>query len=445
MEVVQMGKFSLNDMLNSQSKPDTARAASKDFEIVQIPIDKIIPSGSNIYSIQNIEELAASIETMGLLHNLVVKEQDKDTGLYEIVSGERRYQACKLLYNDGNTLYATVPCKIEYGADKLYDELMLIYANATARELSDYEKTFQAGRIKDILQEMKDNGYKFKGRLREIAAQMLDVSTAQMGRMESISKNLSTDLMEEFKKENIGITAAYDLSTLDADKQKAAAAELATTGSIDLDKHKEKPVKQNPRAKLRAELENKDCEYGGKCTNAENISNFLNSKGNLELCAGCCAVCRDKPYCGTVCDKIQHTITPANEPKPEEPRKPAKTVSHEAPEEPAPLIKTDIQKALEQFEICLKQGCGLLNSDNQNFINTVIEALREKEEGYRTQKAAIPQKAAEPTKIGNVTFGAGVTIWNCPTCGTFITRTHKYCWKCGQALSYVSPGQEEVK
>jgi uncharacterized small protein (DUF1192 family)/predicted RNA-binding Zn-ribbon protein involved in translation (DUF1610 family) len=54
----------------------------------------------------------------------------------------------------------------------------------------------------------------------------------------------------------------------------------------------------------------------------------------------------------------------------------------------------------------------------------------------RTPKSAIPHKAETPTKIGNVTFGKGVTIWNCPTCGTFITRSHKYCWNCGQALEY---------
>lgn len=215
-----MAKFSMNDLLNSQSKSAPERVQAE-FEIRHIPIDKIIPAANNKYGIRDIEELAASIETMGLLHNLVVKEPNA-AGLYEIISGERRFCACKLLYDGGNNEFATIPCKVEGSENQAFSELKLIHANATSRELTDYEKTYQAGRIKELLQELKNQGYKFKGRMREIVAEMLNISPAQMGRMESINKNLVPEFKEEFKENHIGISTAYKLSTLPQEQQAEA-------------------------------------------------------------------------------------------------------------------------------------------------------------------------------------------------------------------------------
>lgn len=240
-----MSKFSMADLLNSQSKKPTAQARPA-FEIRHIPIEKLKPSEKNIYGMRGIEELAANIEMLGLLHNLDVKEADT-AGYYEIISGERRYQACKLLYEGGNQDFATIPCKVEAPTeDKALEELKLLYANAAARELTDYEKTYQAGRIKELLQDLKKDGYKFKGRMREIVADMLEVSPAQMGRMESINKNLSAEFAEEFKAGKIGITTAYELSGQSKEQQAAALAAYREEGAEAL--KKPKPQKPKPQA-----------------------------------------------------------------------------------------------------------------------------------------------------------------------------------------------------
>lgn len=231
------------DLLNSQSKKMEERPA---FEIRHIPIDKLKPSKKNQYGIRGIEELAANIEMLGLLHNLDVKEAD-EAGYYEIISGERRYQACKLLYESGNQEFKTLPCKAEaLTENKAISELKLLYANAAARELTDYEKTYQAGRIKEILQALKKDGYKFQGRMREIVADMLDVSPAQMGRMESINKNLSPEFKEEFKAGNIGITTAYELSGQSEAEQAATLEAYKAEGAEAL--KKPKPPKVTPPA-----------------------------------------------------------------------------------------------------------------------------------------------------------------------------------------------------
>jgi len=224
-------KFSMIDLLNGQSKAEVSPTVAG-FSIQSIPIGKIIPSAENKYGIRDIEELAASIEEIGLLHNIVVKFAD-GAGNYELISGERRYHACKSLYDGGNAVYAYIPCKVETAESTELQELKLIHANATARVLTDYEKTMQAARLKELLQNMKASGHKFKGRMRDIVAEILKVSSAQMGRMESIGKHLSPEGKEEFEAGNIGISAAYDISRMERGEQEAALKRYLETGKIE--------------------------------------------------------------------------------------------------------------------------------------------------------------------------------------------------------------------
>lgn len=230
-----MGKFSLNALLNEQSVRPKAEQGR---EPEKVPLCKLRPSSMNVYSIKDIEDLAANIEMVGLLHNLVVTAPDAD-GMHDIISGERRYWACKLLADGGNDEYREVYCRVSASSDgDTITELKLLFANALARELSDYEKTYQAGRIKELLLQLKAEGYKFKGRMRDTMASFMGVSPAQMGRMEGINKHLSEGFMNAFKAGDIGITAAYDLSTMTEEEQAAAFDTFAATGEL--------PVKQKP-------------------------------------------------------------------------------------------------------------------------------------------------------------------------------------------------------
>ena len=232
-------KFSMKDLLNEHSRaeataaaseanetPNTASGAASGFEVVDVPIEQIAVSPSNKYGIRDIEELAASIEGLGLMHNLVVKPPNEN-GQYELISGERRLLALKLLD------WETAPCKIEVQESEALQELKLIHANAMARVLTDYEKTMQAARLKELLQQIRAEGYKFKGRMRDIVADILKVSSAQMGRMESIDKHLIPELKAEFEASKIGISAAYEASTLPHEAQAAAYEEYKETGQLD--------------------------------------------------------------------------------------------------------------------------------------------------------------------------------------------------------------------
>ena len=225
--------FSINDILNTQSK-ETAY-----FTIKNIPINKIRPSENNLYGIRDIDELAANIEAIGLQHNLVVKAE-KPEGDYEIISGERRWRACMQLFENGNTNFEYLPCKIENESSNKMNELKLIYANSMARELTNYEKMEQARRIRELLYALKSEGHEFTGRMSAIVAGILEVSPAQVKRLEKINKDLSDGLKDEFKSGNIGVTAAYELSTLKESEQGDALQELRANGAVDVKAHRKK-------------------------------------------------------------------------------------------------------------------------------------------------------------------------------------------------------------
>ena len=223
-------KFSMGDLLNGQSLGTGASANVQPFIIRQIPLDHIRPNDKNRYGIRDIEELAMAIEAVGLMHNIVVRETGEPE-VYELISGEHRYRAFQMLREGGNEEYATIPCKVEVQDDDELSELSLLFANSTAREQNDFEKTYQAMRIKELLQSLKAKGHKFKGRLRDIIADMMDVSGSQVSRMEKIHGNLIPGFMEEFKEEEIGISAAYDLSLLPKDEQTQVLDEYKENGA----------------------------------------------------------------------------------------------------------------------------------------------------------------------------------------------------------------------
>lgn len=229
----------LSDLLNEQS---TAQSLTRDkeglFEVRHLSLDQIKPSPRNQYGMRDLEGLAASIAALGLLHNIVVRETEEE-GVYEIISGERRYRAYKMLFESGDTRFSKIPAKIETKVDDIFAEFVLLQASATAREHTDYEKSYQGVRIKQVLlelrkagllKELQEKGHVLKARLRDAVAAMFEVSSAQVGRWESIHTNLIPEFLHEFKGEKIGISTAYDLSTLSTEEQKAALKIYAENG-----------------------------------------------------------------------------------------------------------------------------------------------------------------------------------------------------------------------
>ncbi|MDP0926571.1 ParB/RepB/Spo0J family partition protein [Paracoccus onubensis] len=99
-----------------------------------IPFNKLVLSQSNVRRVKagiSVEELAESIVRRGLIQSLHVRpeldESGKETGMFEVPAGGRRYRALELLVRQKRlNKTAPVPCVVsEADADVLIDELSL--------------------------------------------------------------------------------------------------------------------------------------------------------------------------------------------------------------------------------------------------------------------------------------------------------------------------------
>lgn len=240
------GKFNLNQLLTNISKDSTSHSnlieeseikKTNEINVIYLSAHDLIPSKENFYSVENIAELKDSIEMFGIKQNLTVKATEEDK--YIVIAGHRRRLASLALVEEGKKEFEFVPCCIENDLDYIKEQLLLITTNSTTRQLTDWEKTQQAEKIKKLLEEYKKRE-KLPGRVREIIASILNTSSTQVGRMESISKNLTNEFKEEFKDEKINISTAYELSTLPEEVQQNIYEEHKENGGIALGDVKEK-------------------------------------------------------------------------------------------------------------------------------------------------------------------------------------------------------------
>ena len=155
-------KFSLSEGMLNQVSQNVKKAneieAKNNFNVQYIDIKDIERNKKNFYEIVNVDELAEDIKMNGLNHNLVVRKLDN--GKYELISGERRYTALTQLVEQGNEIFALVPCKV-IEANDIDSEIILIQANAQTRELTEIEKLEQVKRLTELYKTKKKNGGSF--------------------------------------------------------------------------------------------------------------------------------------------------------------------------------------------------------------------------------------------------------------------------------------------
>lgn len=218
-----MARFSMDESIASDIK-SVADDSFKD-NIKMIEVEKLKPSLDNFFSLTEIDVLADDIERQGLKHNIVVTEDEDNPGNFFIKSGHRRFKAiCQLIEQSRyNSKY--IPCFVDGSKSKSENLLDLIMLNATTRVMSDSELYNQYEVLKDTLDKLKDEGKKIKGRVREIAANYLNVSPAQVGKIENIKHNAVDQIKDAVKEGTISITIADSVASLDEVKQKELISE----------------------------------------------------------------------------------------------------------------------------------------------------------------------------------------------------------------------------
>jgi ParB-like chromosome segregation protein Spo0J len=205
---------------------DIKSAASDSFKdnIKMIEIGKIKESMDNFYSLSDIEILAEDIERQGLKHNLVVVEDSNEPDTYFIKSGHRRFTAIKQLVRENKYSSKFVPCLVDGSKTKDENILDLIMLNATTRVMTDSELYKQYEVLKETLERLKADGMKVKGRLRDKVAEALNVSPAQVGKIENIKHNAVDEVKEAVKNGDMTIATADSIAKLPEEDQ----AEIVT-------------------------------------------------------------------------------------------------------------------------------------------------------------------------------------------------------------------------
>ncbi|MBR2533343.1 MAG: ParB N-terminal domain-containing protein [Erysipelotrichaceae bacterium] len=165
-------------LFNPDSLTEAAKGKIKAIDTYLIKENRL----NEIYSQDDIECLKENIKEFQLSQPLVVRKNPD--GSYTIISGHRRFKACKAIFEEGAALYYfdkefvnQIPCVID---SKIYrnedDEFLAIVSSNAARVLSSDERKAIYLKLKEIYDRKCAAGEKPKGRERETIAAWMGVT-----------------------------------------------------------------------------------------------------------------------------------------------------------------------------------------------------------------------------------------------------------------------------
>lgn len=214
-----MGRFNLDSSISR----DIKSVASDSFvdRVKMIEYDKLIPSNTNFYDLSELELLSDDIERQGLKQNLVVIENESKKGTFFIKCGHRRHAAIGKMIEDGRMpINPKLPCYVETEQSKNVTQLNLIMLNATQRNYSDSDIMQEHEQLVEILENLKTEGREIKGRMRDNIAKILNISPAQVGKIENVKHRAVPEIIEAVKNGDMTLSTANEVANLDTETQK---------------------------------------------------------------------------------------------------------------------------------------------------------------------------------------------------------------------------------
>ena len=197
-------------------------------EIVEYGIDRMTPMPESPFAFrydESFQELVESIRLLGLIDPIVVRPQPENNDKFEIISGVRRWYACRELG------FKTISCIVADNMTREEAIILMIDANLCNRESISPTEKGKAYRIK--LEAMKRQGHRSdleaentscqpgtKFRTDEAIAENAEDSARQIQRYIRLTE-LIPELQQLVDERRIALGPAVELSYLPEDAQKA--------------------------------------------------------------------------------------------------------------------------------------------------------------------------------------------------------------------------------
>ena len=207
-----MPKFSITAVGNGESKP------ANEMRWVNLNQLEEDPMNEEIYNTDGIEELAADIELNGLMQYPLVRFMPG--GMYRIISGHRRVKALRLLAKQDKEQWKTIPVILDSDKDETSIAIKLISANAVNRHMTRREQFIQALKLYELLTEQKEKE-NLPGRVRDMVAKKLNISSGSVGAFLQLANNLNGVLLDYYLNGSLSKSAAIEASKLPDEDQDA--------------------------------------------------------------------------------------------------------------------------------------------------------------------------------------------------------------------------------
>ncbi len=309
-----MGKpFNLAETFFGDALRNVPNSDTGPVQITYIDLDHIQPDPRNFYSITGVEDLAASIELVGLQQPILVRPDPEQAGKYFIVSGHRRREAIMHLVGGGHENLRSVPCIVQTEeVSPAMQELRLIHANADTRQLSSGELSLQVDRVRELLYELKEKEHMvFPGRMRDHVAEACKISKSKIARLDAIKAGLEPSIAKAYwfgDGDNLLSEAtAYELARLDHDIQRRIIDQVRSADG------KIRWITASTVERIRedlATLTDRTCKYDGHCSADGRVQHIIKSrlKSNWSkpdcVTAKCCGTCSELRTCKDACARF---------------------------------------------------------------------------------------------------------------------------------------------
>lgn len=296
-----IAEYIASDDVSSLDRPEASET------VVKIPLEHICENERNFYDTSNVGELANSIALNGLLEPVIVCKDhcDPDSGAqyYRLISGHRRFLACRQLAKDDPAHWTDIPAIIREPKNTIVEELMLIEANRATRVMSSADTLKQAERYKELLVSLKEQGVEIPGRLRDVVAEAMNISASRLARLEVIRKGLCPELMTDFEAGRLNESSAYATAQRLPQSKQLMFKRMLQYNNTDITEWRAKGA-----AAVCENCEKLKCKHNGKacCHVDERLKLYAkNSYVTCEYTPQCCENCSSLSTCVASCVYVE--------------------------------------------------------------------------------------------------------------------------------------------